>query len=141
MRIAMQYFWLQNKEGNVIYSTWLAKGMYPNTTPEFENGGISKQRHSRDWSVDMQRSELVQRRLNMYLLKVVFKRPFNSGDGRPYDLKFNQSTKVMTVVKMYDKYHYSHYDPITTWNIESASSASSLVMTTVTAGLVFNMLY
>ena len=48
----------------------------------------------------------------------------------------------MTVVKMYDKYHYSHSDPLTTWNIESASGASELATTTAfSAGLAFFMLY
>ena len=124
----------------VTYDVFVTEGMYPETTPILttkEGKQISKQ--SKDWFVNMADSKLRRRKTNDHFdLKLVFTRPLKSQDGPQYDLKLDQSAKLMTVVKLYNECQYSQQAPHTNpYNFENSAPMISIV----TTGLLFAILY
>ena len=76
---------MMNTSDTFSKTSWLNKGIYPNTVPLFDIKG--EQMRSDDWSIDMNTSYLVEKEEDRYKLIVKMERPFKSADGPEFNFE------------------------------------------------------
>ena len=123
----MNDVWLREGAGSIDYSSWLATGNYPQTKAliTHKKDRTKEQKYTEDWSIELNDSKFSRKDKNRYQWTLVASRPFKSEEELP--LRLGQDVKIMVVVKMYGKYHYSHFNPITTWKVSAGSMAGATV--------------